>query len=235
MCKKTLKKIVILTIFYLVTVGCAPSDKCTPIRTGDYDSLIRVACIGDSITYGLMVENRGQNSYPAQLARMLGDKWDVRNFGVSGATMLKAGDKPYWQQKAFAEALVFEPDVVIIKLGTNDTKPVNWKYGHRFTADYKEMIDIFASLPTQPKIWICYPAYIRPGHRAIRGSVAVNEQIPAIKRIADEKGASIIDLHTPLLGKPEMYADKVHPNATGAKILAGTVYQALTCKKVITE
>jgi len=233
--KKTLKTILVLVVLCLFFAGCAAFDKCTPIRVEDYGRVIRVACIGDSITYGARIANREQNSYPARLGQMLGDKWQVRNFGIIGATMLKTGNKPYWQQKAFAEALVFEPDVVIIKLGTNDTKPVNWKYGRQYADDYKKMIDIFAGLPTQPKIWICYPAYVRPGHRNIRESVVVNEQIPAIKKIAYEKDVSIIDLHTPLIGRPEMYVDLVHPNAAGAEILAETVYQALTCEKAMTE
>ena len=77
----------------------------------------RVACVGDSITFGAAIKDRAKNCYPAQLGRMLGEEWDVANFGVNGATLLKKGDKPYWKQKAFEQAHAFEPDVVIIKLG----------------------------------------------------------------------------------------------------------------------
>ncbi len=63
---------------------------------------IKVACVGDSITFGFTIENRDQNSYPAQLGRLLGKNWEVKNFGVIGATLLKKGDMPYWKQKAWA-------------------------------------------------------------------------------------------------------------------------------------
>lgn len=88
-----------------------------------------VACVGDSITYGAGIPNRQHNSYPAQLGRMLQEfdsRWECRNYGVSGATLLRNGDLPYVQQSAYQQARAAAPDVVIIKLGTNDSKPVNW-------------------------------------------------------------------------------------------------------------
>src|ERR1044072_7428681 len=104
-----------LLALLLCLVGCAthPPGK------------IRVACVGDSITWGSGVEGRESNSYPAVLQRLLGEKYEVSNFGVSGATMLKRGDKPYWEMSAFTDALAFKPNVVVIKLGTNDSKPQN--------------------------------------------------------------------------------------------------------------
>ena len=89
------------------------------------DSKTRVACVGDSITYGAGVAGRESNSYPAVLGKLLGDKYEVKNFGVSGATLLKKGDNPYWRQGAFKKATDFKPNIVVIKLGTNDTKPQN--------------------------------------------------------------------------------------------------------------
>jgi len=58
----------------------------------------KIACVGDSITYGAGIPNRMTGSYPAQLHQMLqpyDDQWEVRNFGVSGATLLRRGDLPY--------------------------------------------------------------------------------------------------------------------------------------------
>jgi len=85
-----------------------------------------VACVGDSITYGSGISNRDNNSFPAQLGRMLqkfDNQWQTQNFGVSGATLLRNADKPYVQQSAYNQALAARPDAVIIKLGTNDSKP----------------------------------------------------------------------------------------------------------------
>ena len=66
---------------------------------------IRVACVGNSITYGTGIEDRARDSYPSQLQRMLGDKYVVGNFGKPGATLLYHGHRPYVVQKEFKEAL----------------------------------------------------------------------------------------------------------------------------------
>lgn len=84
---------------------------------------IRLACVGDSITQGDGLA--ADDSYPSQLQALLGEEWKVGNFGVSGRTLLKKGDHPYWTESAYQKALEFEPDVVIIMLGTNDTKEHN--------------------------------------------------------------------------------------------------------------
>ena len=81
------------------------------------DQKTRIACIGNSITYGSTVINREKNAYPVQLQAMLGDEFDVKNFGVSGATLLKKGNKPYWKESAYNDALAFKPNIIFIKLG----------------------------------------------------------------------------------------------------------------------
>ena len=119
-----------------------------------------VACIGDSITYGSGISDRIKDSYPAQLQRLLRQydrNWQVGNFGVSGATLLHRGDKPYVRESAYNDARAYNPDIVIIKLGTNDSKPQNWQYKEDFVADYSAMIDVFRSLPSRPQVWICKP------------------------------------------------------------------------------
>ena len=93
---------------------------------------IKIACVGDSITYGAGIKDRKNMNYPVQLGKILGQKYEVKNFGNSGSTMLKKGDKPYWKQREYKAALEFNPNIVIIKLGTNDTKPQNWKHGAEY-------------------------------------------------------------------------------------------------------
>ena len=129
--------------------GCVPTSQ-PFVCPENYDETIRVACIGDSITYGAGIKDREHNHYPAQLGRLLGPRWDCRNFGVSGDTLLRRGDMPYWDESAYREALGFDPHVVIIKLGTNDSKPQNWKYADAFEQDYKDLIRSFAALPSSP-------------------------------------------------------------------------------------
>lgn len=204
-----------------------------PIAPDPGKEPVRVACVGDSITAG---SGAGKgNSYPAQLGRMLGEKWSVKNFGVSGATLLNNGNHPYRKTTAFKDALAFNPSVVVIKLGTNDTKPQNWKLKNEFVADYKNLIAQFAALPTRPRILICYPAFV-PG----KGNFGINEegvleQIPILDKIAAEEKLAVIDVHGALKDHPDLLPDRVHPNTAGATILARTVFKALTGKEFIGE
>jgi len=112
------------------------------------DKVVRVACVGDNITYGAGVADRGKNNYPKVLGRLLGPGYETRSFGVSGATLLKKGDHPNWKTRAFKAATEFKPDIVIIKLGTNDSKPQNWKHKAHYAADLADLADHFASLPS---------------------------------------------------------------------------------------
>jgi acyl-CoA thioesterase I len=185
--------------------------------------VIRVACVGDSITFGSGIENREVNSYPAQLQKMLGPGWEVQNFGISGATMLKKGDKPYWQLDAFQQVQEFNPDVVIIKLGTNDTKPQNWKYGDQYQADYRAMVQHFKNLESQPEIWVCLPAPVFEDRFGITASVVDEEVLPAIRQMKKKEKVRLINLYRALQKKSELFPDGVHPNAEGAKIIAETI------------
>ena len=141
----------------VATVSCATFSGGQVVVPGEYGETIRVACVGDSITYGASIKDRANNNYPVVLGRSLGQGFVVRNFGVSGATLLKKGDFSYWGRPEFGLATQFNPHVVVIKLGTNDTKPQNWKHADDYTVDYEAMIDHFAALPAKPKIWLCSP------------------------------------------------------------------------------
>jgi acyl-CoA thioesterase-1 len=185
-----------------------------------------VACVGDSITYGSGIANRTVDSYPAQLQRLLRQydlSWEVQNFGVSGATLLSRGDLPYVRQAAFANAQACNPDIVIIKLGTNDSKPQNWQYRGEFVRDYENMIDTFRALPSRPQVWICKPVPAFYVNFNIRPDVIRDEILPLIDQIAREKNASAIDLYTALQDSGNLFPDGIHPNAEGAGLMAQTI------------
>jgi lysophospholipase L1-like esterase len=213
----------------LVAVGWTrrPAGAETAFDEPEGDSaVIRVACVGDSITAGVGVKNMTLEAYPVQLDNMLGGKWNVRNFGASGATMLNKGDRPYSKQNACQAALTFNPDVVVIMLGTNDSKPQNWRFKDEFGADAKDLIARFAALPSKPRIFIAHPVPVARELFGINDSCVKDEQ-PIIDAVARETGATVIDLYSPLDQKPECFPDGVHPNAAGASIMARTVYKAL--------
>ena len=192
---------------------------------------VRVACVGDSITYGHGIKDRLHDAYPGVLSSMLGDKYDVRNFGVSGTTVMKGTDMPYMNEQAYRDALEFNPKIVTIKLGTNDSKPYNWKEQEHFKQDLKTLIDSFKALPSKPKIWLCLPvpAY---GHAwSINDSTIYNGVIPYIKEVAQEENLPVIDLNTPFQGKRQYFPDTIHPNEEGEKQIAGIIFETVFNKK----
>lgn len=177
---------------------------------------VRVACIGNSITFGAGIKNRSRDSYPSVLARMLGDNYWVKNFGVSARTMLNKGDHPYMNEPAYKNALAFNPNIVVIKLGTNDSKSFNWKYKADFMKDAQNMITAFKGLPSQPKIYLCYPSKAYLTGDGINDDIISKEIIPMIKKLAKKNDLSVIDLHTAMDGMPELFPDRIHPNEKGA-------------------
>jgi len=189
---------------------------------------IKVACVGDSITQGVGAKS-GQ-SYPAQLQGLLGDGYKVGNFGVSARTLLKKGDFPYWKEKKYQDALAMEPAIVVIMLGTNDTKPQNWKFKAEFDADYRELVKSFQSLNSKPKVFVCRPVPV-PGE----GNYGINEEniqkeLPRIDALAKELGCGVIDMHAALAKFPEMLPDRVHPNTAGAGEMAKAAAKAIAGK-----
>ena len=192
---------------------------------------VRVACIGNSITFGAGIRNRSRDSYPSVLARMLGDSYWVKNFGVSARTMLNKGDHPYMNEPAYKNALAFNPNIVVIKLGTNDSKSFNWKYKADFMKDAQNMINAFKGLPSQPKIYLCYPSKAYLTGDGINDDIISKEIIPMIKKLAKKNNLSVIDLHTAMDGMPELFPDRIHPNEKGAQVMAKAVYQSISALK----
>lgn len=188
----------------------------------------RVACIGDSITEGAGVSNPATESYPAKLQRLLGADYEVRNYGVSGRTLLKKGDFPYWNELKYRQSRDWNPEVVIIKLGTNDSKPQNWRHSTNFVADFEELIASYTNLPSAPRIFLVTPCPVMgAGAFSIRPAVVADEIVPMVRELAGRADHELIDLHTPMTGHAEWFPDTVHPNARGTAVMAALVRTAL--------
>lgn len=184
------------------------------------EQALRVACIGNSITDGMGIDMSEVYGYPAVLQRLLGKNYNVKNFGVSARTLMNKGDLPYMKEQAWADAQAFLPNIVVIKLGTNDSKDYNWIHGADYGADLQKMVDTLRALPSKPQIYVCSPI---PAARiwGISDSVIVNGEIPAIKRVVKKNKLAYIDLHTEF--KPTeglMQRDGIHPTDKGAAQLA---------------
>lgn len=188
---------------------------------------IRVACVGNSITEGYGLRNPHHDAYPAVLQRLLGDGYEVRNFGKSGRALLSHSDAPYVKESVYRDALDFNPDIVTIKLGTNDTKPQNWKYGSEFVADLTALVNSFRNLPSRPAIYLCYPVPAAREVWGINDSIIVAGVIPAIRKVAKKQHLKIIDLHAAFMPYCHLLPDGIHPDADGAEVIAHTIGEFL--------
>ncbi|MDB5104421.1 MAG: sialate O-acetylesterase [Fibrobacteres bacterium] len=192
------------------------------------ESAVRVACIGNSITDN----GHGAGAYPIKFNQLLGRDYLVLNAGHSGKTLLRKGDAPYIASPWFAEVFKFKPNIITIKLGTNDSKPQNWgTHKDEFAPDLRWLIDTLMTLSTKPRIYLCTPI---PAWKdssgndpyGINGDIIKNEIIPKIRQVGQERGLTVLDLHTPYLPYHALTPDGVHPNAVGLDTLAHILFRA---------
>jgi lysophospholipase L1-like esterase len=191
---------------------------------------IHVACVGDSITAGYGLANPGAQSYPAQMQAILGGGITVGNYGRSGATALKRSDNSYWHSSQYRASLRSNPDIVVIMLGTNDSKSWNWNSA-KFNSDLRALIAQYQALATAPRVYVCLvpPVFLpNPFGNTFDPTFIQNVVVPAIRDIATQTGVTLIDNNTPFLGHPEDFSDGVHPTEQGAGIIASIVADALT-------
>lgn len=211
------------TAFYMVMYPSAPTL---------IDGPLHVACVGDSITYGAGIKGRTDNSYPAQLQKLLGESYQVLNYGLSGRSLQTDVIMSYSKEKFYEISQESEPAIVIIMLGTNDTVPLNWD-ASRYERDLEEFVNTYKSLGSAPTVYLmkCPPIYneMVPGKQSSHNpSVLENEVLPIIERVAKKTGVETIDVFTALSNRENLFPDGLHPNAEGAGIIAETV-----CEKIV--
>lgn len=193
-----------------------------------------IACIGDSITYGCTVPFFFHNRYPAVLQRITGTDTQVAAFGSNDRTLQNTGNKPYRHEKVFTQSKDYCPDTVIILLGTNDSKDINWVSAESFRTQYAELINEYRVLESSPRIIICTPpAAFAPINRFFYvTNDAVFDRIPLIAEIirslAKSEGVDLVDLYDLTSGHREYFGpDGLHPSMIGAKMIAQAVRNVL--------
>ena len=213
-----MKRLLILLLALLPLMGWAQNK-------------IKVACIGNSVTYGMTHKNPAETSYPTQLQQMLGDGYEVRNFGHSGATLLSKGHRPYINLPEYKAALEFAPDIAVIHLGLNDTDPRNWpNYRDEFYSDYINIIEAVRETNPDVKVYVCQMTPIFHWHRRFKSGTRewywqIQELIPSI---AEYDAFELINLSRYLYHRPDLMPDALHPDEHGASFIAKRVYSAIT-------
>lgn len=194
---------------------------------------IKVACIGDSITYGSgVLATRGKNSYPAKLGKLLGDDYKVFNYGLSGRTLLNDGRQPYRKEKYFETSQKIVPDIVLIMLGTNDSKPFNWN-AEAYEAELQDFVMLYKKLPNHPQVYLmtCCAAFCVDGKDKVAfevdQEVVENEIVNIIRQTGEACDVPVIDIYEVTKDYPEYFVDGVHPNAEGNQVIAQTIYFTL--------
>jgi acyl-CoA thioesterase I len=210
----------------------------TTFAANSQDYHVRFGFIGNSITFGATLTNPQKECYPAQLGQMLqeiyGDTCILQNYAISSRTMLKNGDFPFWNDAEFRDALKFAPEILLICLGTNDSKPQNWDlYGNEYYDDYKSMIDTFRLRNPHVHFLVCRPCPAYQVVWGIRDSVIVNGVIPAIDSILDYSGAAVVDFYAPMVDSVALFPDYIHPNYRGSAALARIVYNVMMDSDIV--
>ena len=189
------------------------------------DGVIRITCVGDSITDGIGASN-GENAYPSQLQKLLGDSYLVLNKGVSGTTVTRSDERAYTKTSKYQESLESNPDIVIILLGTNDitAKGIETEEGkNTFRDDYELLIKDYLNCGSNPKIMLVSPLSSVDGNNNHDNRNAINErvQIPLIESLANEYGLTYLDGHfyTATWTRTDL-GDGLHPSDSGYVKLA---------------
>lgn len=209
-------------------------ERIRALLNGDAPKRTRIACVGNSITQGVGVRNHAAESYPARLQYKLGYKYyDVINYGVSGKTAMDT-ENAYIKTRQYPEALACEPDIVTMKLGTNDSRiPFREQIVDSFVVQYKRLVDSFKYLPSKPRIILLLPVASYLTDESKQTDKVIREEIlPRIRQVAFEEKLEMIDLHSITSDRPDLFPDNLHPNDDGMQLITDRVYDAITCKAV---
>ncbi|MGI6264334.1 MAG: GDSL-type esterase/lipase family protein [Acutalibacteraceae bacterium] len=191
------------------------------------ESPVRIACVGDSITWGAGASDRATYSYPAQLQKRMGSGYDVRNFGLGDRSMLSKAQFPYIKTDEYTQSKNFAPDYVIIMLGTNDSKPVNWAHKAEFESDMRAMIQSYRNLDSHPVVIVATTPTVGSSNAGITDAVVTGEIVPIQKRVAADMGCPVIDINALTRHRPTIYIEGIHPDNAGYALLTQMFYDGL--------
>ena len=200
---------------------------------GGNDERIRISCVGDSLTYGSgVIKTREVDSYPAKLQKKLGTSHLVSNFGVRNATASADGDLPYIDSAQYKKSLESDPDIVLLMLGTNDSKTYNWR-PTSYEEGIRSLVQTYKNLDTNPTVYLMISPYCFSldgsdiAEYQVQPKVVAGKIRDIVEKVAAEEGVEVIDLYSVTVGKEERYRDGIHFDAEGYKIIADYIYDII--------
>ena len=216
------KKLMLLTVTLAILIATSGTAAfyMSNLNNNHSEDKVRVACVGDSIT--------GGTEYPADLWMLLGSaNYTVGNFGVGGSTAALDSLNPYINNNAFQEAKKFQPNIVIIMLGTNDANPLIRPNNGSFVNDYVKLVEEFQALSSKPKIYLVKPPPIFSNGTTPSAEYFRDNVIPTIEQVANQTNLPIIYVYSTLANYSEFFRDGVHPDEQGATLIANEIYKAI--------
>lgn len=187
---------------------------------------IKIAAVGDSLTYGYGLENRQQDAYPSILLELLGSHYQVANYGLSGRSLLSTSDYPYLKEKNAQQSLESDADIVIIMIGSNDSRAAYWNK-EQFIKEYRDLVKGYIKLPSQPEVFILAPPYVPTSRFGLNNEVIRDEIQQIVEDVAAELGVHFINLYPVTEGHPEYYSDGLHLTPLGNRVIAKAIFSAL--------
>ena len=153
--------------------------------------------------------------------------------GCCSRTLLKNSGLS-WNAAAEARFKETKPAIVIIMLGTNDSKLKHWKGNEeQFEKDLQELLKMVHKVGRRAKVFVCLPPPAFKGGTLSKGDSISGERIkkeiiPIIKKVVKKhKEVTLIDVFSAMRKHADYFADGVHPNIKGADYLANFIYKKL--------
>lgn len=187
---------------------------------------IKVATVGDSLTYGYGLENRERDAYPCILADKLGSHYQISNFGLSGRSLQSTADYPYLKEKNAQLSFQSEADIVIIMIGSNDSRAAYWNK-ERFTAEYKALAEGYMALASQPDVYLVIPPHVPTSRFGLNNQIIEEELQVIIPQIGEDLGLPVINLYPITKDQSAYYSDGLHLTPLGNRVIAEEIYRHL--------
>ena len=225
---------VLLSILMILSLFTA-CGKTEPAATEPVKSTLTyagktVTFIGDSITYGIGLENQ-TNQYWLHLQKNM-ELGNVQNKGVSGSCVSTQGTRGLERQPlAIRVNSFYSTDIFLIFMGTNDfgcDVPIGTMEDQQdvsFMGAWNFAINTFKKRHPDTKIVLMTPLP-RYSKKINALDLKLDAYVDAIRQIAQTHDLPLIDLYTMMADEfteencEKYMPDKLHPNEAGHELMA---------------